>query len=294
MAITTTTVMADTVPTILEKARFTEQFIAEMSRLVWKITKKLHDGKNVNIPYFGIVTAKALTEGVDNAVSETMSDTLVTITPGEVGCKLILTDKLVRDDNEDIKAAAGRILGNAMEVKKDTDLLALFSSASTTLGGGGVGTMGVVAAARAILKGCPVSSGGPAPGKLVYVLHPYVSLDYVDILTPLGPTAGTTSQQPGGEMTDDVLRNYGIGKMFGMPLIEDGNITAAAGTCHGGIFATGEGGAIILATAKEWDVEAERDASLRATELNIVGEYGVGYYLNTWCVDMNQDAALPG
>ena len=50
MAITTDTVMADTVPTVLEKARFTEQFMAEMSGLVWRIAKKLHDGKNVNLP----------------------------------------------------------------------------------------------------------------------------------------------------------------------------------------------------------------------------------------------------
>ncbi len=50
MAITTDSVMADTVPTILESARFTEQFIAEMSKLVWNIRKQLHDGKNVNVP----------------------------------------------------------------------------------------------------------------------------------------------------------------------------------------------------------------------------------------------------
>src|SRR3990167_3023999 len=153
MAITTDSVMADTVPTVLESARFTAEFIAEMSKLVWVIRKQLHDGKNVNVPYFGIVTARNLAEGVDNTVSETMSDTLVTITPGEVGCKIILTDKLVRDNNEDIKAAAGRLLGNAMEVKRDQDLLLQLASAGTTLGAGATATLGQIAAARAILKG---------------------------------------------------------------------------------------------------------------------------------------------
>lgn len=293
MAITTDTVMADTVPTVLESARFTEQFLAEMSALVWNIRKELHDGKNINVPYFGVITAKALTEGVDNVTSETMADTLVTVTPGEVGCKLIVTDKLVRDNNEDIKAAAGRILGNAMEVKRDSDLLSLFASAATTLGGGATATMGIFAAARSILKGNPVSSGGPAPGGLAAVIHPYVTLDIVDILTPLLPAAGTTSITSAGALADDVVKNYGVGRLFGMPVIEDGNISAAAGACHGGVFATGEGGAIILATANEWEVEPERDASLRATELNIVGEYGVGYYLNNWAVDMNCDGTLP-
>lgn len=293
-AVTTETVMADTVPTVLKNARFTEQFIAVMSALVWRIAKPLHDGKNVNVPTFGTISAHALAEGIDMTASETMSDTSVTITPAEVGCKLIVTDKLVRDDNEDIKSAAGRLLGNAMELKRDTDLLALFASAATALGSGGTATMGQYAAARAILKGNVVSSGGPAPGSLVAVLHPFVTLDIIDILTPIIPTAGTAmSQSVSGPMMEDVVRNYGVGRLFGMNIIEDGNITPAAGTCHGGVFATGEGGAIILATANEWSVEPERDGSLRATELNIVGEYGVGYYLNNWAVDMNHDAATP-
>jgi hypothetical protein len=300
MAITTDAVMADTVPTVLENARFTEQFVAEMSKLVWRIRKELHDGKNINVPTFGTVVARDLAEGVDNVASETMSDSLVTVTPAEVGCKLILTDKLVRDNQEDIKAAAGRILGNAMEVKRDQDILLQLASAATSLGSGSTATMGQVAAARVIIKGNPVSNGGPGPGSLACVLHPYVSLDLVDVLTPLAPvqssgTAGYTIQSPAMAMVDEVVRQYGVGRLFGMPVIEDGNIdtTTIANTAKGGVFCTGEGGAIILGTALEWSVEPERDASLRATELNIVGEYGVGIYVDDWIVTMNHDATLP-
>ncbi len=294
MAITTDTVMADTVPTVLESARFTQIFMQEMSSLVWNIRKQLHDGKNVNIPIFGTVVAKSLTEGVDNITSETMSDTSVTITPGEVGCKIILTDKLVRDNNEDIKAAAGRLLGQAMEIKRDQDLLGQFASAGTTLGSGSTATMGQFAAARAIIKGNPVSSGGPWTGSLVAVIHPYVTLDIVDILTPLVPIAGSAATFTSG-LADEVLRNYGVGRLFSMPIIEDGNIdtTTIANTAKGGVFATGEGSGIVLATANEWSVEPERDASLRATELNVTGEYGVGIYESDWIVTMNHDATLP-
>ena len=292
MSITTDQVMADTVPTVLEAARFTEQFVAEMSALVWKIRKELHDGKNVNVPVYGTIVARNLTEGVDNAQSETMSDSLVTITPGEVGCKLIVTDKLVRDNNEDIKAAAGRILGNAMEVKRDQDLLLQLASAGTTLGAGATMTLGQVAAARAIAKGNPVSAGGPAPGNLVLIQHPYVLLDLVDVMTPLVPSASSVVGGVSGDLANDVLRNYGVGRLFGMPVIEDGNIdtTTIANTAKGGVFARD---AIILATANEWEIEPERDASLRATELNITGEYGVGIYEADWMVTMNHDATLP-
>lgn len=295
MSITTTTVLADTVPTVLEKARFTQRFKAIMASLCWNIRKQLHDGKTINVPYWGIVTASSLTEGVDMTASEDMTDTLVTITPAEVGCKIILTDKLVRDNNEDVKAAAGRILGEAMEYKRDVDLLGQIDDAPTsspdhTLGATGSLTMGEIAAARALLAGNAVTYGGPAPMPYAVVHHPYTLLDLVDVLTPTTPA---TAIPEGLGITGDVLKNYVIGKLFGMPIIEDGNLTITSNVAKGGVFSTGEGGAIILGTADEWSIEPERDASLRATELNVVGEYGVGEYKSAWIVELCMDAATP-
>jgi hypothetical protein len=294
VAVTTDAVLNDTLPTILESARYTEIFSAEMSALVWKIRKQLHDGKNINIPTFGTITAKNLTEGVDNIASETMSDAMVTVTPGEVGCKLILTDKMVRDNNEDVKSAAGRLLGDAMELKRDQDLLLQLASAATTMGAGAAITLGQIAASRAMLKGNPVTTGGPAPGQLVCVLHPFVATDLVDVFTPLVPIAGSANVGTSA-IADDVIRNYAVGRLFGMTVLEDGNIdtTTIANTAKGGIFNIGEGSAIILATANEWSVEPERDASLRATELNITGEYGVGIYEDNWIVTCNNLADSP-
>lgn len=50
MAITTTTVIADTVPTVIEKARLTEQFASVMPKLCWNIRKQKHNGSTVNVP----------------------------------------------------------------------------------------------------------------------------------------------------------------------------------------------------------------------------------------------------
>ncbi len=296
MAVTTTEVLTNTIPTVLENARFTQRFAAIMTKLVWKIRKELHDGKNINIPVFGIVTVRNLTEGVDNTVDETMTDTLVTVTPGEVGAKIILTDKLVRDNQEDVKAAAGRLLGEAYALKEDQDLLGQFTSAGTTLGAGGAATMGQIAAGRATIRGNPEAKGGPWMGSLAFVQHPYVTLDMIDIITPLVPIAGSASAAAawsGG--AEDALTTGTIGRLFGMPVIEAGNIdiTTIASTSKGGVFATGMGSAIIQAVAHDWEIEPERDASLRATELNIVGEYGVGIYEADWIVEMNHDATPP-
>ena len=298
MAITTTAELGDTIPTIIEEARHTAQFQAVMANLCWKIAKAKGAGSTVNVPYWGEVTATGLTEGVDMTASSAMEDTNVQITPAEVGVKIIITDKLVRDDMNDVKAAAGKILGAAMEKKRDQDLLGQIADGTTTLGGSSTAlTMGAVAAGRALLAGNATTAGGPAPLPYVCVHHPFTLLDLVDVVTPITSfalNASFTVQAMGGNLTDEILRNYTIGRLFGMPILEDGNLDIATSTAgKGGVFASGVGGAIILATSNEWSVEPERDASLRGWELNIVGEYGVGEYLAGWIVVLHNDAATP-
>jgi hypothetical protein len=282
--ITTTTTLSDTIETVLESARFTAKHKAIMANLAWKIDRTANKNPQARVPYWGTVTAQALTEGVDLANPQAMSDTLVTVTPAEVGAQILLTDKVVRDNSEDVKRAAGRILGDAMELKRDQDLLGQLDDGADTLGGASTATLGHIAAAYAILAGVP------APKPYACVMHPYVLLDLVDVFTPILPATNSYSGSVGA-VGDEVLRNYMVGKLFGVPIYEEGNIDTT--TCKGGMFSVGEGGALILATAKDWAVEPERDASLRATELNIVGEYGVGEYLADWIVELHHDATTP-
>ena len=294
MANTTRAELDNTIPTVIEEARHTSQFGAIMAGLVWNVRKAQGAGQTINLPRWGEVTANVLTEGVDMSVSQAMSDTNVRIIPREVGVKIILTDPLIRDNQEDVKAAAGRILGNAMEKKRDTDLLGQLDDATTSLGSGSTTlTMGAVAASRATLAGNPTSAGGPAPLPYVVVHHPFVLLDLVDVVTPVVPAANTLNVT-GTAFTDMILKTYTIGRLFGMAIIEDGNLDTAGDTqAKGGTFAAGLGGGIVLGTSNEWSVEPERDASLRAWELNIVGDYGVGEYLAGWIVELFNDATLP-
>lgn len=292
MAYTTTDELGDTIPTIIEKALFTSQHNAVMAGLCWN--KRKPKGSTINVPYFGEVTAYNLTEGVDMVSAEQLTDTNVPITPTEVGCKIVLTKNALEDDQEELKSVAGKILGMAMEKKRDEDLLGQIDDATTQLCGTGTTlTMGHVAAARATLIGNATSAGGPAPLPYVCVLHPYQELDIVDVVTPIVPTA-TYLNVTGTPFTDDIIKNYSIGKLFGMPVVTDGNLSIdSTPDVKGGCFAMGEGGAIILGTARDWDVEPEYDASLRGWELNCVGRYGVGEYLAGWIVELASDATAP-
>src|SRR3990167_3466392 len=291
---TTTGELGDTIPTIIEEAQFTQQFKAIMRPLSWNIPKG--KGSTVNVPYFGEATSRQLTEGVDMVNDEKMVDTNVQITPYENGLKIILTDVVIEDDNEALIRAAGVVLGDAYEKKRDTDLLARLDNATNSLAGAGTTlTMGHIAAARALLGGNATSSGGPAPAPYVTVIHPFQELDIVDVLTPLMPVASTTAVAGAmGGMAEDVLRNFSIGRLFGGPVINDGNLIAdTADDIKGGMFAAGNRGGIIYVSAREPMVKPTRDESLRGWELVYAGRYGVGNYLNGWTVELYTDAATP-
>lgn len=289
MAITTLAQLQDTIPTVISKARLTEIFNFPMAALVQNIPKK-GKGSTVNVPYWGILSATTLTEGVDMAASETMVDTNVPVTLNEVGAKVILTDNLIEDDQEEVRGIAGTLLGNAMGLRRDTDLTALLDNGTVSLCGTGTPlTMGHIAASRALLQGNATSTGGPCPGPYTVILHPFVTLDLVDVVTPIIPAA-TYLNVTGSDFTDDILRQYVIGRLFGMNIVEDGNIAFTGTDSKGGVIGKTS---IILATAREWNVEPERDASLRAWELNCVGRYGVANYLNGWTVELYCDATTP-
>jgi len=290
MAITTLQQLQDTIPTVISKARETEIFNFPMAALVQKIPKK-GKGSTVNVPYWGLLTASTLTEGVDMANSETLEDTNVQITLNEVGAKVILTDNLIEDDQEEVRGVAGTLLGNALGLKRDQDLNLLLDNGTTSLcGTGNPLTIGHIAAARALLQGNATSTGGPCPGPYTVILHPFQTLDLVDVMIPVLPASEYPGPASGG-LPDEILRQYTIGRLLGMNIVEDGNIDfVSTDDIKGGVIGPQS---IILAMAREWSVEPERDASLRAWELNCVGRYGVANYLNGWTVELFSDAAAP-
>jgi N4-gp56 family major capsid protein len=295
MATTKLTELTDTIPTIIEEAQYTSQFKAVMRGLAWNVKKG--KGTTVNIPYFNEAVSHKLNEGVDMTTSETMQDTNVQITPYEAGLKIILTDNVIEDNNEDLIRAAGRLLGDGFEKKRDEDLLARLDNATVSMGASGsTMTMGYIAAARAQLQGNATSTGGPAPSPFVAVIHPFQELDIVDVVTPwvVAATSVAGFQAQPGSLSADVLANYSIGKLFGIPIVCDGNLSIdSADDTKGGVFAMGFGGGIVYVSAREPSIEEERDASLRGWELNYVGRYGVGNYLNGWTVELYTDASTP-
>lgn len=116
---------------IISAARYTEEHNAPAMALTEKFTLP-KGAKQVTVPKVGQMSMSDLQDGVDIIDEEDIGMTTVDLTSAEVGAKVILTDKLVRQSAPNVFSIIGRQLGDGMARKKDTDVLALY----TNLNGG--------------------------------------------------------------------------------------------------------------------------------------------------------------
>ena len=93
-------------------------------------------GKSVEVPIYSSVSASAVNEATD-LTNTAVNPTSVTITASEVGIMTTLTDLARNSAPRNVAADVGRLFGEAIAKKIDTDLTALFDGFSTSIGGAG-------------------------------------------------------------------------------------------------------------------------------------------------------------
>ena len=249
---------------ILAAARYTEEHNAPAINLIEQFTLP-KGSKQVTVPKVGQMNMADLVDGQDIIDEEEIGMTTVDLTAAEVGAKVILTDKLVRQAADNVMSMVGRQLGDGMARKKDNDVTALYSGFSTDLGASGRDfDIANVAAAVAYAKGSNFGS------QLYINHHPFTIFD---LAKEAAGTAATYPMTPG--WSQDLLGNFWSGRrpIFGVPIFEDGNITRTTAAATVGVIAD----KTALAVLKSIDTrtERQRDASLRATELVMTSDYGV-------------------
>ncbi len=265
--------LADAQRIVVEQARYTMENNAPMLGLVEKFSLGKGE-KSITVPKVGQFTASALTDGVDLTTTQDIGMTTVSLTTAEVGLKIILTDKLVRQMNEDVFRIVGRQAGDAMARKKDTDLLALFSSLN---GGVDLGSAGrdMELGNLMVLIGEAKASNYPKPVHIVH--HPWATM-HVAASTFGYAGSGTWGAAAGAalasNLADDMLKNFFEFKIGDVDVYQDGNITVPAAT-NDGVGAVFSEAAMCYTESVGFNQETERDASLRATELVVTGDYGV-------------------
>lgn len=267
----------------IAQTRYTAEHSAPMTALVEHFSLAQGE-KTVTVPKVGQMTASDLTDGVDLVDSEDIGMTTVDLTTSEVGLKVILTDKLVRQQNEDVFRVVGRQMGDAMARKKDEDLLGLLSALNggTTLGAAGASlTLQNLASCIAFAK----ANKFPAP--VAIVQHPNAIFDVVLNSTAI---SSTNSPIPRG-WSEDLLRDFYKFVLNQVAVFEDGNITRdASDDAIGAVFSME---ALAYIESVGFATERERDASMRATELVVTADYGVFELDDLKGAPMTYDAANP-
>lgn len=257
--------LADSIISALYEALDMRQFSIVKSIANWASNAE-------RFPKTPTLTASSLTEGTDITTNTTFAPTAVTLTVGEVGLKLTLTDLMAMGG---IVGAAhyGREAGKAIAEKRTSDLVALAAGFSNSVGSSGQDlTEAYYLAAIAQLRGAKV------PRPYVGVLHTDSYL--LELIGSIGSTfSALTNTGSGVRAESNDLPGAGdggiVGNLYGTtvlvtPLVaEDGN-----GDKINGMYAP----ARAIGFVEKWAIrpELDRDPSLRGTEVVVTAAYAVG------------------
>jgi len=253
---------------ILAESRYTEEHNAPALALIepFNLPK---GSKQVTVPKVGQMSMSDLQDGIDIIDEEDIGMTTVDLTASEVGAKVILTDKLVRQSAGNVFSMIGRQLGDGMARKKDEDVLGLY----TNLNGGtklGAATKFMKASnVQAVIAYAKANKFG----NQLYILHHPNAVAYLSKEAATVASAVTNGIPHG--WSEDLLGSFwsGLRPMNGVAIFEDGNITEDSDGDGIGVIA--DKTAMASLTSVETRTERQRDASLRATELVMTADYGV-------------------
>ena len=252
---------------IIAAARYTEEHNAPAMALIESFSLP-KGAKQVTVPKVGQMTVSDLVDGQDIVDEEEIGMTTVDLTAAEVGAKVILTDKLVREQQNNVFTMIGKQLGDAMARKKDTDVHALYETLGASLpvtalgGNGAIMNMANVVAAIAYAKAQKF-------GTNVYMLH------HPNAVADLAAQAATVTGELTGGWSVDLLKQFysGIKPINGVSIFEDGNLAVDSSDDAFGVIA--DKSAMAVLNSVETRTERQRDASMRATEVVITSDYGV-------------------
>jgi len=277
MAATTSTTLDDLFVNIIAQARFTAEEQSLMMGLVTRYDIGADAGKTIQVPKYPAIAAADLTEGTDMS-STTVSTSSVTISVGEVGAQVVLTDVAAMGAGNPAEEL-GTVLGNSIATKMDQDLIALFDGFSSSLG----------AAAQEItvadlFKAAATLRANKVTGPMAAVVHPFQAYQLKANLT------NTFANPNGGDAQNTAMVNAYVGTIAGIDVYESANITVDGNDdAKGAVFAPE---ALAIAMKRDFQIEPQRDASLRAFELNATAVYGVGELDDSYGVELLFDSAL--
>ena len=259
------------------------QFVASEKSIMRNLVKNYAitgGGKAVEVPVYAQVSASAVAEATDLS-NTAINPSSVTITASEVGVMTTLTDLARNSAPRNVAGDIGKLFGEALARKQDTDLTALFDGFSDAIGNGTAAiSSATIFQALAILRENALNIDDCA-----VVLHPKIAFDLKSGLT------NTFANANANDLSNEALRSGFVGRLAGMPVFETSNMsnTGNAGDYKGGAF---HRDALAIAMMQDVKIETQRDASLRADEIVATSVYGVGEIHDSYGVELHFDSSI--
>ena len=283
MANSTTTSLASLISPIVQEALFTARERSIMRGLVRDYAVGNNTGKIAQVPVYPVVSAEDLTEGTDMAgtsADQTITTTTKNITLKEVGIMTNLTD-FIRDTSEqNVVSHLGRLFGEAIAKKIDTDLIALFAGFSFD-----AGASNTEMTPQDLFEAAAKLRSNNAPGPYYGVFHPNAIFNVKKVLATQGNTAFGGNGQ--SELANEALRTGFVGSIAGIQIFESSNFTVDGDDDSvGGVFSQE---ALGLAMQNDLSMEMQRNASLRSEEVVATARYGVAELIDSYGVRIQAD-----
>ncbi len=259
------------------------QFVAQEQSIMRNLVRNYAisgGGKAVEIPIYAAVSAAAVSEASD--LSNTAIDpSSVTITASEVGVLTTLTDLARNAAPRNVAADIGRLFGEAIAKKQDTDMTALFDGFSTVIGDG----TEAITAAKVFQAASDLRAAALNINECAVVLHPKIAFDLKANIT------NTFANSNANDLANEALRSGFVGTLAGMRVFETSNISNSgnAGDYKGAAF---HRDALAMAEMQGLKIETQRDASLRADEIVATAVYGVGEVHDSYGVELHYDSSV--
>ena len=241
-------------------------------------------GKSVEVPIYAAVSAAAVSEASDLS-NTAINPSSVTITASENGIMTTLTDLGRNAAPRNVAADIGKLFGEAIARKIDTDLTALFGGFSNTVGGNTT----VMSAALIFNAVAKLRATGVPSDNLACILHPNIAFDLKSGLS-------NTFANPNAGVGNEALRTGFAGQIAGVSIYETSNMADASnnnpgttGDYKGAVF---HSDALGLAMMQDLKIETQRDASLRADEIVATAVYGVGELQDSYGCEVEADSSI--
>jgi len=264
------------------------QFVASEQSIMKNLVRNYAitgGGKVVEVPVYGTVSASAVAEATDLS-NTAINPTSVSITASEVGIMTTLTDLARNSAPRNVAGDIGKLFGEAIAKKIDTDLTAKFDGFSQEIGDGTTALSPAnIFNAVAVLRKNAVPST-----EISAVVHPLNAYDLKAGLT------NTFANANANDLANEALRSGYVGQLAGVKIFEtsnmadsSGNNPGTTGDYKGAVF---HRDALALAMMQDIKIETQRDASLRADEIVATSVYGVGEIHDSYGVELHYDSSI--